>query len=819
MKRLLVLFMCAAMSLSAVAQTQQQLIEAYRNGTLTQSQIDALQKQSEQKQNNIQRTRSNNTMQNNSEAVNGVVLENIGYNNGINNQLQTVVPQQTNVNLKQEPKRIITGMPADPQRGLLDTLDTDSASVVGVLTRRIFGHDMFTNARLTFEPNLNIATPENYVLGPGDEVIIDTWGDAQTAESYTISPEGKIVIQGVGPVTLVGLSIGEATRRVRSSLATIYEGLHDGSVKMKLSLGSIRSIQVNVTGEVGTSGTYTLPSLATLFHALHTAGGVNNLGTMRSIKVYRGGKLFSEVDVYDYILNGKAEKDIALRDGDLITIPAYGKLVEISGEIKRPMFYEMKSGETIADLIAFAGDFTNEANRKIVSVTRRQGGQYESFTVDSANFGSFVLEDGDMVSVAGSIDRYENRVEVKGAVYREGHYAIDDKVQTIKQLIARADGLREDAFMARAVLYREKPDWTMEAQAIDLAGLMAGRVADVKLRANDILVIASVSDMREEYNVTVFGSVAKPDTYPYAENMTVEDLLVAAGGLLESASTANITITRRIKDSKSVQVRDDLFETFNVQIADGLAVGEGSGFILKPFDQVYVRRSPVYISQSSVTVQGEVAFEGNYPLSHRNMRLSEVVAAAGGTNPGAFIEGAYLIRKMTDEEQNQNVALKSLIDKQANNPTDSLSLGANALSTVYSVGINLEEALDNPGSSADVVLRDGDVLSIPLYNGTVRVMGAVMYPNSVTYSDGMKLKDCVKAAGGFDNRARRNRAFVIYMNGMVDAGKSAKIRPGCIVIIPSKSPSEPVKWSEVVGMLSSTASTAAVVLSAINLAK
>ena len=786
MKRLLVAFILSLMSFGAIAQTQQELIEAYRNGTLSQSQIDALQKKSDTKQDNVQRIRTVTMGQTDGSVVNQDVIE--------------------------------TEMPNDPQQGLTEigaVNPVDGSQTV----RRIFGHDIFTNANLTFEPNLNIATPENYVLGPGDEVVIDTWGDAQTAESYTISPEGRIVIQGVGPVTLVGLSISEATRRIRSSLATIYEGLNDGSVKMKLSLGGIRSIQVNVTGEVGRQGTYTLPSLATLFHALHQAGGVNDLGTMRAIKVYRGGKLFSEVDVYDYILNGKAEKDIALRDGDLITIPAYGNLVEISGEVKRPMFYELKQGETVATLISFAGDFTSEANRKMVSITRRQGGRYESFTVDSANFGEFVLEDGDMVSVAGSINRYENRVEVKGAVYREGHYAIDDKVQTVKQLIARADGLREDAFMARAVLYREKPDWSMEAQSVDLAGLMSGRVADIKLRANDILIVASVSEMREEYNVTVFGSVAKPDTYPYAENMTVEDLLVAAGGLLESASTANITITRRIKDTKSIEVRDDLFETFNVKISDGLEVGEGSGFVLKPFDQVYVRRSPVYISQSSVEIRGEVAFEGNYPLSHRNMRLSEVVAAAGGATPGAFIEGAYLMRRMTDEEQNQNNALKLLVDKQSNSPTDSLSLNAQELSSVYTVGINLEQALENPGSNADVVLRDGDVLSIPLYNGTVRVMGAVLYPNSVTYKNGMKLKDCIKAAGGFDNNARKGRAFVIYMNGMVDAGKSAKIRPGCIVIVPSKSPSEPVKWSDVVGMLSSTASTAAVVLSAINLAR
>ena len=430
------------------AQTQQELLQAYRNGTLTQEQIDALRNQHQTKADNVRRTRTVNI-----EAV-------------------------STANAVAETRSDLTHMVADPQAGYAEALVTDGGNVVATNAERaIFGHDLFRNSRLTFEPNLKIATPKNYVLGVGDEVIIDIWGDAQMAMSQTISSEGRINISGVGPVFLSGLTIEEASVRLRRSLAAIYEGLNDGTVKMKLSLGSIRSIQVNLTGEVGAAGTYTLPSLATLFHALHVARGVNNLGTMRSIQVYRDGKLFSEVDVYDYILNGKTERDIALRDGDLIVVPAYNKLVEISGQVKRPMFYEMKDGETIADVINFAGEFTNEANREVINLTRRQGGEFKSFTVAGADFGTFVLEDGDVLTVAGSIDRYENRVQIKGAVYREGYYAIDDKVKSVKQLIARADGLREDAFMARAMLYREKPDWTLEVEAIDLASLMSGAIA------------------------------------------------------------------------------------------------------------------------------------------------------------------------------------------------------------------------------------------------------------------------------------------------------------------------------------------------------
>lgn len=765
-KTILASVFLAAFAVCGHAQTTQELIEAYRNGTLTQSQIDQ-------------------------------------YNN------TAVAESDQNRNREIQ----VENVDELPQ---VDTLVQNA----DIARSRIFGHDLFTIRQLTFEPNLSIATPDNYVLGPGDEVIVDVWGDSQMTIRATVSPEGKIFISNVGPVSLAGLTIAEASSRVRGALMSIYEGLADGSVQMKLSLGSIRSIQVNITGEVTASGTYTLPSLATLFHALHVAGGVNDLGTLRSVKIYRGGKLFSEVDVYDYILNGNSSRDIALRDGDLITVAPYGKLVEITGNVKRPMFYEMKGGETVADLIRFAGDFNGEANRNMVSVTRRQGGKYDSFTVDKADFGNFVLEDGDVVSVGGSIDRYENRVGVEGAVYRPGYYAIDGTTKTLKQLIERADGLREDAFMPRAILYREKPDWSLEVKSVDLGKLMSGEIADITLRPNDYLVVAAESGMREAYTVSILGSVSRPDTYPYAENMTVEDLLVAAGGLLESASTANVAVTRRIKDPKSLNVNDQLFETFTVNVDDSLSVADGREFVLEPFDQVYVRRSPVYITQSSVTVNGEVAFEGNYPLAHRNMRISEVISAAGNVTPGAFVEGAYLLRRMTEQEQIQNQALQDMIAAQANaGSTDSLNMTGVEIQSVYPVGINLEEALNNPGSDADIVLRDGDVISVPMYNGTVRVMGAVLYPNSVTFTEGKKLKYYVDAAGGFDNRARKNKAFVIYMNGMVASGKSAEIRPGCIVIVPSKNQTNPISWAEAVGLLSSTASTAAVIISVLNLTK
>ena len=688
---------------------------------------------------------------------------------------------------------------------------------------RIFGHDIFTSSQLTFEPNLSIATPKNYILGAGDELLIDIWGDAQLSLSEVISPDGRINIERVGPIFLSGLSIEQAEATLRRKLSAIYEGLADGSVKMRLWLGDIRSIQINIMGEVGVAGTYTLPSLATLFHALHKAGGVNDLGGLRAIKLFRDGQLKTQVDIYDYILNGHAEGDIALREGDLIMVTPHHKIVEVVGQVKRPMLYEMRDDESLTNLIAFAGGFTSEANRGVVSVTRREGGNYQSFTVDAAAMEGFELRDGDVVDVGGSLDRYDNRVEIKGAVVREGYYALDDKLRTLTQLIARADGVRDDAFVARAMLYREKPDWSVEVEAIDLAALLAGEREDVELRPNDILVVSSLADIHEEFSVTIFGSVQHPATYPYAENMRVEDLVVMAGGLLESASTANVIITRRIKDPKSQSESDKLFENFSIELRDGLVVDGEKEFILCPFDQVYVRRSPVYVSQSSVTLRGEVVFEGSYPLTHRNMRLSEVVAAAGGLHRGAYVEGAYLLRQMSDEEREQAEALQRMIDAQLSRAQqtgeEEIELEGIKLQGFYSVGINLLEALEEPLSDADVVLRDGDVIYVPKYNGTTRVMGAVLYPNTLTFKQGRGVKYYVRRSGGFDDSARRSRAFVIHMNGMVESGVRAQVCPGSIIVVPSKVKRGEFRWSDVIQGVASTASMAAVVVSAISLSK
>lgn len=796
MKRIVVLMLFMACLLSVRAQSHEELIEAYKRGTLTASQIENLKRQY-----GITTIPTHPVMQqtadgSRSRTANDKAAQNIA----IQGDMSAAYPS------------VATGIPPVAELDA-DTLSNDREA------SKIFGHNLFNRGGVNFEPNLNIATPENYILGVGDELIIDLWGDTQSTLREEISPDGGIVIPDIGPVMLAGLTIKQAERRLRNAMSSIYEGLTTGSVDMMLSLGHIRSIKVDIAGEVALPGSYTLPSLATLFHALHAAGGVNDIGSLRRVCLYRDGRKYAESDIYKYILSGDNGQDVPLRDGDLIIVAPYECMVHITGEVRRPMKYEMLEDEYLADAIAYAGDFSGKANRQKISVVRRQGGRRQSYTVDDDALHDFRLVDGDSITIGGGINRYANRVEVRGAIMREGFYAIDHDMQTLTQLLRRAEGLREDAFLQRAILYREKEDLTSELMAIDLQGLISGAAEDVILRPNDLFVVSAVEDMREEYRVGIFGAVSHSGDYPYAENMTVEDLIVAAGGLRESAATANITVVRRIKNPRSLRVQEQLFEIFVVDVNDGLGVKEGE-FKLQPFDQVFVRRSPVYITQSSVTVEGEVVFSGRYPLSRRNMRLSEVIAEAGYPTQGAFVEGAYLLRKMTSEERVQNDALQKLIEMQrGRGGVDSLEMSGIQLSSVYPVGINLAEALAHPGSDVDVVLRDGDVISIPKYNGTVRVMGSVLYPNSVTYKDGRRLKYYIDSAGGFGNRARKRRTFVIYMNGMVSSGISSKIRPGCIVVVPSKLPVPSLRWTDIVGLLSSSASTAAVVMSAINMAK
>ena len=651
---------------------------------------------------------------------------------------------------------------------------------------RVFGREVFNSELLTFEPNLNIATPDNYVLGPGDEVIIDIWGDSKQTLRQSIAPDGTIIDPQIGPITLNGLTIQEANSRLKNAYSRIYSTMNgeEPTTFMKMSLGEIRSIRVNVMGEVVVPGTYTLPSLASLFHALYCAGGVNNIGSLRAVKVSRGGKPLAEVDIYDYLLKGKSGLDIRLEDGDVIIVPPYQNLVAVSGKVKRPLIYEMKEGEAMADLLDFAGGFTGDAYKEAVRVIRKSGREYQVFNVEKTGFAQFTLTDGDEIAVDSVLARFENRVEIRGAVYRAGMYALDGQVSTVRQLIEKAEGVRDDAFLNRAVLYRDMPNTMREAQSVDVKALLENRVEDIVLRKNDVLYIPSIYDLSEEQTIAVRGAVGNPGTFNYVEGMTLEDVIVQAGGLRESASVVKIDVARRIKNPKSMDVTNVLAENFTLTLKDGLVIDGNENFIIMPFDEIFVRNSPGYQVQQSVTVTGEVLFEGEYVLSEKGQRLSDLVKKAGGINPDAYVSGARLVRQMNEFERRR---VESTLRFAQQGIKDSIDVNSLDIGNDYYVGIDLRKALKNPGSEYDVVLRPGDRLIVPEYAGTVKISGGVMYPNVVVYEKGAGLKHYIAQGGGTLPRSKKNRAFIVYMNGTVAKSKAfakAKPAPGCEIIVP-----------------------------------
>ena len=525
--------------------------------------------------------------------------------------------------------------------------------------RRIFGHNIFTNPNLTFEPNTNMATPIDYRLGPGDEVIIDVWGASETTIRETISPEGSILVSNLGPVYLSGKTVKEANEYLKDEFTKIYSGVSGDvpNTQVKLTLGEIRSIQVNVMGEVAVPGTYTLSSFASVFHALYRAGGVNEIGSLRSIRVVREGSVIADLDVYDFILEGKMKDDIRLQDGDVILVQPYQLLVEVQGKVKRPMFYELKPGETASLLLDYAGGFTGDAYKKAIRVIRKSGRELQVYNVDDKDFTSFSMDDGDAVTVDAIIQRFENRVELRGAVYRPGLYQLDGEMNTVKQLVEKAEGVRGDAFLNRAILDRERDDLEHEVIQLDMKGILNGTVADIPLQKNDVVYIPSIHDLKEEATLTIHGEVANPGTYLYSENTTIEDLIVQAGGLREAAATTKVEVARRVKDPKSTEFSTVVGETFVFNLKDGLLVGEGSDdFHLEPFDEVYIRKSPAYFAQQNVMVGGEVLFSGNYALTKKNERLSDLVEKAGGVTPDAYVRGARLIRRMTEDEKRRRDA-------------------------------------------------------------------------------------------------------------------------------------------------------------------
>ena len=690
---------------------------------------------------------------------------------------------------------------------------------------KVFGRDIFRTANLTFEPSMNIATPVNYRLGPGDELQIEVWGASETNITQKVSPDGYISIPNVGPVNVNGLTVQAATNRIKAKLSQIYSGLASSNVNLsthvKVSLGQIRTIQVNIMGEVARPGTYALPSFSTVFHALYKAGGMSKMGSLRNIKVVRGGRTVATVDVYDYIINGRSHSDIRLQEGDVILASPYDALVLIKGKVKRPMYYEMKSSESIRTLIGFAGGFSNDAYRGAVTVDRNNTKERTVATVDDMNYGVFKVKDGDVVSVGEILDRYDNRIEVKGAVYRPGYYELGKDIQTVKDLIEKADGLLEYAFTNRAVLHRENDDKTLEVISLNVKAIIDGTEADVTLRKNDVLFIPSKYDLEQKGTLEIRGEVYKPNVFPYAANTKLEDLIIMAGGLTESASTVRVDVTRRIIDRKGTKKQKEIAQTFSFGVKDGFVVEGEPGFVLEPYDQVFVRRSPGYSEKVNVTVSGEVEFEGDYSLNVRNERLSDVLEKAGGLTEFAYIEGARLERQMTPEEYKQAQELMDMVASN-NKVSGNDSIVVPQVSRTYPVGIDLKEILANPHSAIDPVLQDGDVIVIPQYMTTVSVSGSVRKPNSVVYDPKMKLKDYISEAGGYAERARKSGTFILYPNGHIkELGRNASakdIMGGSKIIVPQKGRSQ---WNLATTLTSVTTSVSmlAVIASLINATK
>lgn len=686
---------------------------------------------------------------------------------------------------------------------------------------QVFGRNIFNTRNLTFEPSVNIATPPNYRLGPGDEVIIDIWGTSQNTIRQQISPDGTINIEKIGPVSLSGMTVSEANSYLKRVLGKTYSGLDapDGTLEIRLTLGNTRTIQINVMGEVVQPGTYALSSFSTVFHALYRAGGVSDIGSLRNVQVTRNGKTVAKVDVYDFIMKGKTQDDIRLQEGDVIIVPAYEALVQISGNVKRPMKFEMKKNETLATLINYAGGFSADAYTRSLRVVRQNGEEYEINTVKEIDYSAYPMRNGDVVTAEAILNRFTNKLEVRGAVYRPGIYQLNGEINTVRALVNEAKGLTGDAFTNRAVLQREREDLTTEIISVDVRSIMAGTSPDIPLQKNDILYIPSIHDLEDRGDVAIFGEVAKPDSYSYSDNMTLEDLIIRAGGLRESASTVRVDVSRRIKDPKSTHSTDSISQMFTFALKDGFVIDGEQGFTLQPYDQVFVRRSPGYQAQQNVRVTGEVIFGGTYAMTTTEERLSDLVKKAGGATPKAYLRGAKLIRVANDEEKKRMRDVINLMNRQFGEAMmDSLGI---RVEDTFSVGIDLEKAMAKPGSEYDLVLREGDVLDVPKMNNTVKVNGAVMMPNTVGYLSDKNANYYLDQAGGYALNAKKSKKFVIYMNGQVARikGRSKdKIEPGCEIIVPSKK-NKKVNVGEILGYASSFGSLATMFATISNLIK
>ena len=721
-----------------------------------------------------------------------------------------------------------------------DWIPTDTAAMYRKLLReserdksrkKVFGRNIFNNKNLSFEPAMNIGTPRDYVIGPGDEVFIDIYGASQRSVKGKVSPDGTVTIEGIGPVNVGGLTVSQANDQLRRQLGSRYS-----NANIRLTVGQTRTITVNVYGEVKTPGTYTVSAFATPLNALYMAGGISDIGTLRNIKVHRNGRVIANVDVYELILNGRSG-NVHLQDNDVIYVGSYDCLVNISGKVKRPMYYEMRKNESVATLLKYAGGFTGDAYTKSVRLVRKTGRQYSIYNIDEFDMSAFHLSDEDSVSVDSIIARFENRVEVRGAVFRPGMYQVGDGINSVRTLIESAEGLREEAFTAHAVMHRMRDDRTLEVVQVDVEGILSGSVPDIALKPNDVLFIPTKSEMMQEQTLTIHGEVHYPGVYRYAANETLEDLVLQAGGLTDKASTVKVDVSRRIVNPRATTTDSVIAKTYSFALKDGFVIDGEPGFTLMPFDEVYVRRSPGTYTQRNVQVDGEVLFAGTYTLANKQPRLTDLIREAGGVNDLAYIKGARLERRVNEDERARMEAV--LKKQQEEYETNMMELAVRTgnigniqqqfdnsrqikkfeIPDSYPVGIELDKALANPGGREDVVIREGHRLIVPQYNATVKINGEVMYPNTVGYREGKSVSYYINQAGGFSSKAKKGHTYIIYMNGMVEkVGHNAKPGPGSEIVVPAKSMNK-MTTAESMSLITAGSSLVAILATIANIVK
>ena len=814
-KFLLATVLCLATSLSINAQmSDQQIIEFVQkeqNAGTSQAQIVTKLMQRGVKIDHIRRLR-------NKYYSKHVVRP------GVSRQIDEAVDDMETRMRQSEGKKqtLVTGKTGTNSEVNKDEADVQYTEIMENINRQqqdstkmiIFGHDIFNKKLLSFEPNMNIATPQNYVLGPGDQLVIDVYGASQRTQRLQVSPEGTVTVPGYGPVKVGGLTVAAAQSHIRSTLGSRFK-----SSNINLSVGQTRSMMLNVMGEVKVPGTYTLSAFSTVFHALYMAGGISDIGTLRNIKVFRNGHQVTVVDVYEYILNGRLAGNIRLQENDVIVVGTYECLVGISGNVKRPMFYEMRPTESVGTVLKFAGGFTGDAYKKAVRLVRKSGDRYTVHNVEEFDMSTFKVTDGDAITVDGILNRYENMVEIKGAVFRPGQFQLGKDITSVRSLIEAADGVTEDAFTAHAVLHRMRPNRTLEVIPVDVAGILNGSVADIPLKNEDELFIPTEQDRLSGRTLTIEGEVLSPGIYDYAENTTIEDLVLQAGGLTDAASTVKVDVSRRIIDPKAKEGSSTISKTYSFELKDGFVIDGQQGFILEPYDIVQVRRTPTYLEPRNIMVEGEVQFGGAFTLSTKNQRLSDAIKAAGGFTQEAYVKGARLVRTMTEDERNRARDLMRQL-KASTDEKDSVQTARLNLYRTYTVGIYLDKAMENPGGDYDIVLRDGDRIIVPEYNGTVKISGNVQFPNTVSYTEGKSYKWYINKAGGFGNRAKKSKTFILYQNGMMaEVGRKTKIEPGCEIVVPTKAKKDASNVTQWLSIGSSITGLAAMIATIANAVK